>query len=219
MSAAVRCSDGATAGIVPFHPHEYLYWALPLALLPLAFSLGRPADDTPERFRRTLTDAPGEIRRRIEAVEQDPAATLDDLLNALPGQRIREAFLPRDTAGHWLFAGLAAAGFFGLTAGLFPTSGVRPAVLIGVGLFAATAGVVVMLAVQQMLAPACGAVLDGDGDFGLSLCGYVLGVGLIEEAAKALPLLWRTKRHGPLGWRAACVWGLAAGIKFKLTKN
>jgi RsiW-degrading membrane proteinase PrsW (M82 family) len=96
---------------------------------------------------------------------------------------------------------------------------VRPAVLVGVGLFTATAGVVVMLAVQQMLAPACGAVLDGDGDFGLSLCGYVLGVGLIEEVVKALPLLWRTKRHGPPGWRTACVWGLAAGVGFGLAEG
>jgi RsiW-degrading membrane proteinase PrsW (M82 family) len=118
-----------------------------------------------------------------------------------------------------LFAGLAGTGFLALTAGLFPAGRVRPAVLAGVGLFTATGGVVVMLAVQGMVAPACGAVLDGDGDFVLSLCGYVLGVGLIEEAAKALPLLWRTRQNGPLGWRAACVWGLAAGLGFGVAEG
>jgi RsiW-degrading membrane proteinase PrsW (M82 family) len=221
MSAAGRCADDAAAGECPGPTplREYLYWALPLALLPLAFSLGRPDDDTAERFGRTLTDTPAEVRHRVDAIERDPAATLDDLLAALPDRRIRGAFLPRDTVGHWLFAGLAGAGFLALIVRLFPNGRVRPTALIGVGLFTATVGVVVMLAVQGMIAPACGPVLDSDGDFALSLCGYILGVGLIEEAAKALPLLWRTQRHCPLGWRAACVWGLAGGTGFGLAEG
>ena len=160
---------------------------LPLALLPLQ-SLGQPADDTPERFSRTLADSSAEVRCQVESLEKNPAATLDDAPTALPDRRIRGAFLPRDTVRHWLFAGVAGGGFLALTAGLFSTDRVRPAVLVRVSLYTATAGVVVMLAVQGMIAPACEAVLDGDGDFVLSLCGYVLGVGLIEEAAKVLPL-------------------------------
>src|SRR5689334_22497559 len=38
----------------PAHPREYLYWLLPLALLPLAFSLGQPDDDTLARYHKTI---------------------------------------------------------------------------------------------------------------------------------------------------------------------
>jgi RsiW-degrading membrane proteinase PrsW (M82 family) len=62
-------------------------------------------------------------------------------------------------------------------------------------------------------------VLDGDGDFLLSLCGYVLAVGLVEEAAKALPLLWRVRRFGVPDWRTACLWGLASGIGFGVAES
>jgi RsiW-degrading membrane proteinase PrsW (M82 family) len=215
MSATVACADEAR----PATPREYLYWALPLALLPLAFSLGRPDDDTPDRFRRTLAAAPTEVHQRVEAVETTADSTLDDLLTALPDRRIRGALLPRDTAGHWLFAGLTVVAFFALTANLFPAERVRPLTVIGVGLFTATAGVVVMLIIQQMIAPTCRSVLDGDGDFALSLCGYVLGVGLLEEAVKALPLLWRVKRPSAVGWRTACVWGLASGVGFGVAEG
>jgi RsiW-degrading membrane proteinase PrsW (M82 family) len=62
-------------------------------------------------------------------------------------------------------------------------------------------------------------LLDDDGDFALSLCGYVIGVGLIEEAAKALPLLWRTRQCGRPRWRTACLWGLASGVGFGVAEG
>src|SRR5262249_37831647 len=124
----------------PAHPREYLYWVLPLALLPLAFALGQPEDDTLARFHKTLDDAPPDVRRQIEVIEDTPGTTLDDLLAVLPGRRIQGAFLPRDTGLHWLFAGLAVAGFGGLAAVLFRGGKAPPRVLAGVGLFTATAG-------------------------------------------------------------------------------
>src|SRR5438552_4032588 len=42
------------AGHAPHSVCEYLYWLLPLALVPLAFALGRSGDDTLRRFRKTL---------------------------------------------------------------------------------------------------------------------------------------------------------------------
>jgi RsiW-degrading membrane proteinase PrsW (M82 family) len=217
-SRAVKAASGAEALSVSAHPREFLYWALPLALLPLAFTLGRPDDDTLERFDRTLTNASIEVRHQVEVIERDPNSTLDDLLGALPGHRIHGAFLSRNTARHWLFAGLTAAVFLTLIALLFPEGHVRPASLFGIGLFTATAGVVVMLTIEELIAPTYRGLLDGNGDFALSLCGYVVGVGLIEEAAKALPLLWRAQR-GPLGWRAACLWGLASGVGFGVAES
>jgi RsiW-degrading membrane proteinase PrsW (M82 family) len=79
--------------------------------------------------------------------------------------------------------------------------------------------VVVLLAVQGVVAPTYHDVLDDDGDFLVSLCGYVLGVGLFEEAAKALPLLWRLRHYGPPRWRAACLWGLASGAGFGVAEG
>jgi RsiW-degrading membrane proteinase PrsW (M82 family) len=203
----------------PHHPREYLYWLLPLALLPLAFALGQPDDDTVARFKKTIDDAPAEVRHRIERLEESPDATLEDLFAALPGHRIRGAFLPRDTAQHWLFAGLAVAGFLGLALGTFTGGKSPPGVLLGVGLFTATAGVVVLMAVQEVVTPTYHDVLEDDGDFLISLCGYVLGVGLFEEAAKALPLLWRFRQFGPPRWRAACLWGLASGAGFGVAEG
>ena len=49
---------------------EYLYWLLPLALLPLAFSLlSHDADDTKQRFVRTLLkleEAPPDVQHRVQ---------------------------------------------------------------------------------------------------------------------------------------------------------
>jgi RsiW-degrading membrane proteinase PrsW (M82 family) len=214
MSATVECGADNRARY-----REHLYWLLPLALLPLAFALGRPDDDTPERFRRTLAASPAEVHRQVARAGLNPDATLDDVFAALPGRRIQGALFPRDTDRHWQFAAVAAAAFLGLTLGLFPVAKSSPWSLAGVGLFTATAGVAVMLGVQEMVEPTCRDVLDGEGDFLVSLCGYVLGVGLVEEAAKALPLLWRAKRFGVPDWRTACLWGLASGVGFGVAEG
>ena len=95
MSAAVECGGETRAapGTGPRRLRNHLHWVLPAALLPLAFALGRPDDDTPDRFRRTLAAAPAEARRLVSLAEHDPDATLDDVLAALPGRRIEGAFL------------------------------------------------------------------------------------------------------------------------------
>jgi RsiW-degrading membrane proteinase PrsW (M82 family) len=203
----------------PAHPREFLYWLLPLALLPLAFSLGQPDDDTLARFHKTIENAPHDVQRKIEVIEQRPGATIDDILAVLPGKRIQGAFLPRDTALHWLFAGVATAGFLTLSAALFTGGKSSPSTLIGVGLFTATAGVVVLLAVQSVISPTYHDVLDDTGDFVISLFGYVLGVGVFEEGAKALPLWWRYRHYGPMRWRSACLWGLASGVGFGVAEG
>jgi RsiW-degrading membrane proteinase PrsW (M82 family) len=42
---------------------------------------------------------------------------------------------------------------------------------------------------------------------------------LVEEAAKALPLLWRAKRSGVPDWRTACLWGRASGVGFAVAEG
>jgi RsiW-degrading membrane proteinase PrsW (M82 family) len=198
----------------PNHPREFLYWVLPLALVPLAFSLGRPADDTLARFKRTLDTLPSHVRQKVEALEHTPGATLEDLFALLPGRRIIGAFLPRGTAVHWLYAAAAVAGFLALTTAMFTANRAPPRALLGVGLFTATAGVVILLAVQSVISPTYHDAIDDDSDFLVSLFGYVLGVGVFEELAKAGPLLWRYRYFRPLPWRAAALWGLASGVGF-----
>lgn len=199
-------------------PREYLYWALPLALLPLAFALGQPPDDTEARFHRTVHEAPKSVKYRIQQLERDPFATIDDLFDVLPGNKIIGAFAPRTTQIHWAFAGAAVAVFLGLAMATFPHGGSRPIVLLGVGLFTATAGIMLLLMVQPFFMFTVHDVLDDTSNFTISLFGYILGVGLFEELAKLLPVIWRMRR-GLMRWRAACLWGLASGAGFGVAEG
>jgi RsiW-degrading membrane proteinase PrsW (M82 family) len=199
-------------------PREYLYWALPLALLPLAFALGQPPDDTEARFHRTINEAPPGVKHRIQQLERDPFATLDDLFDVLPGNKIIGAFAPRTTKIHWAFAGASVAVFLCLAMATFPHGGTKPVVLLVVGLFTATAGIMLLLMVQPFFMFTVHDVLDDTSDFTISLFGYILGVGLFEELAKLLPVIWRMRR-GLMRWRAACLWGLASGAGFGVAEG
>lgn len=219
---AERAKDHPAAALEPptqnQGPREYLYWALSLALLPLAFSLGQPPDDTEVRFRKTLNESPPSVRQRIEKLERDPFATLEDLFDILPGNRIVGAFAPRFTQIHWAFAGLSVALFLAVAASMFPDGGAKPFTLIAVGFFTATVGIMILLMVQPFFTFTVNDVLDDTKHFTISLFGYILGVGLFEELAKLLPVVWRIRR-GPLRWRAACLWGLASGAGFGVAEG
>src|SRR5206468_12578044 len=118
--------------------------------------------DTLARFQRTLDTLPREVKERVEALEHEPGATLDDLFKVLPGRRIIGAYLPRDTAVHWLFAGAAVVGFLALTTATFTANKSSPRALLGVGLFTATAGVVILLAVQSVIEPTYADAVEDD---------------------------------------------------------
>ena len=203
----------------PNHPREFLYWLMPLALLPLAFSLGQPPDDTLARFQKTLDGLPQSIREKVDVLERTPGASLEDLFQLLPGKKIIGAYLPHGTQVHWLFAAAAVFAFLGLTAATFTANRAPPRALFKVGLFTATVGVVILLAVQAVVSPTYHDAIEQDGDFVVSMCAYILGVGLFEELAKAGPLLWRYRYFKPLPWRAATLWGLASGVGFGVAEG
>ena len=186
--------------------------------MPLAFSLGQPPDDTEARFHRTIHAAPPNVRHRIEKLEHDPFATLDDVFDVLPGNKIIGAFAPRFTAIHWAFAGLSVVLFLGAAMASFPKGGTNSRVLLGVGLFTATGGIMLLLIVQPFFTFTVVDVLTDTKNFTVSVCGFILGVGLFEELAKLLPVLWRIRR-GPQRWRAACLWGLASGAGFGVAEG
>lgn len=198
---------------------EYLYWLLPIALLPLAVALGHPTDDTEARFRRTLHESPPSIRHRIEQLEHSPFATIDDVFDLLPDRRIVGALLPHGSARHWLFAGVSIAAFLVIALATFPNGGTTAKTLCAIGFFTGTAGVMLLLIVQPFFTLTVHDVLDDNRNFVISLFGYIFGVGLFEELAKLVPLLWRYRRIGPLRWRAACLWGLASGAGFGVAEG
>jgi RsiW-degrading membrane proteinase PrsW (M82 family) len=222
------------------------HWLLVLALIPLGFSLlgaDENGRDVETRLFETVRKAPADVQARVERIVESKDGTLDDLLTALPNQRLEGAHLPRDTWVHWLYAGLAALVFAGLLLLLCSSGDVDPRGLAGIALFTGTIGILFLLVVQFIaeatqhwwvtgrsvlvivfyLAKLIGfsyrAALDPDTNFVLSFLGFTLGVGFCEEVCKALPLLVHYRGRPTLNWRGALLWGLASGVGFGIAEG
>src|SRR5262249_15113349 len=61
--------------------------------------------------------------------------------------------------------------------------------------------------------------LDPDSDLLLSAVGVTFGVRLCEELTQALPLFIYFGRDAAMGWRGACLWGLASGVGFGVSEG
>jgi len=83
---------------------EYLYWLLPLALLPLAVALGSPPDDTEARFRRTLNEAGPFLLECASPFEMGGRGAMDGWLRVSS-----EAVEDDDDLARWVDRGLAYA--------------------------------------------------------------------------------------------------------------
>jgi RsiW-degrading membrane proteinase PrsW (M82 family) len=171
-------------------------------------------------------------------------AGLDDLLSALPRGRLDDlAHLPRQTWVHWLYGVLAAGTSWALIVALFPRERKTPVHLLLIGLFTGTIGIILLLGCQYLAGATQGVWLRGrsiilvlfyiakfigfsyasandpDSNFLLSFVGFTCGVGLCEELCKALPLIVYFRRDVRMGWRGACVWGLASGVGFGVSEG
>jgi RsiW-degrading membrane proteinase PrsW (M82 family) len=218
---------------------------LALALIPLAFSLVQSSDteaSLEERIDKTVENAPPEVQEKVEALAKSKTATIEDLLQALPDQRIEGALLARKTWMHWAFAGLSAIVFFVLIL-LIASHDADLIPLLGIGLFTATLGILFLFIVQFLAEWTQGVVVigrsilvilfyiakfigfsyraasDPDANFFLSFLGFTCGVGFCEEVCKALPLLWHFRRASSLTWRGAFIWGLASGAGFGIAEG
>ena len=223
---------------------EYSYALLILALIPLIFSLlGKPDSvDMEERFARTIAAATPEERARIEAELAGDSIDLEKALAALPGHRLAGAHLARDTAVHWMYAAIATAGFLLLLSLCFSVERAHPVHLFGVGIFTSTAGILILLLVQFCAMIRLGGIRGGgvvliiwlimmfigwsyesandpETGFLLSAFGFTFGVGLCEEFTKAIPMFFWFRRYSEVGWRGACLWGLASGIGFGIAEG
>lgn len=199
---------------------EYAYLVLVFTLLPLVVSLLGAEDrvDIKERIERTIRRASPEQARRAREILAKESGSVDELFAVLPEGKIEGAHLPRDTMAHWVYAGIATGTFLILTSLFFTVERVNPLSLFLVGLFTGTIGIVFLL-IAQLLVPTYG----GKGIFGsniaISALAFTVGVGLWEELTKAIPLFYYFKKYEGMGWRGACLWGLASGIGFGVSEG
>lgn len=224
---------------------RHLHWLLGLAMVPLAILIlvkGPEKGDFFARYAEALAKAPPDVRRRAEVLMHSDETTLDDLLAALPGQRLPGAHLPRNTWRHWGYAVGAALFFFAFLFLLALEGSSRSLTLGGLGVFTGTVGILFLLLVQAIAEWTQGVWIvprgvfslifyiakfigfsyrsaeDPDANFFLSFFGFTFGVGLCEELCKAAPLLLLLARPSGHGWRTAFHWGLASGVGFGVSE-
>ena len=151
--------------------------------------------------------------------------------------------LSKDSWGHWGLAALAALLFLSYFCFAYPRGNATVGQLLKVGIFTGTIGIVLLFVVQVLARLATGFRIFGRGllmliwlilvavafsysaaenpenGFFLSFIGFTLGIGLLEELCKLLPLIWHFRHGGELDWRGACIWGLASGAGFGVSEG
>ncbi len=226
---------------------EYAYLLLVFSLIPLIVSLlGEDKVDLPGRLEQTMEQATPEEQARalpvLARLNAGEDVTKAELLAAMPGGKLAGAHLAHDSTAHWIYAGIATVGFLMLISLFFSVERVNPVSLFLVGLFTGTIGIVFLLGVQLCSQLRIGRIhgrgifmliilllvfigwsyrsaLDPDSNFLLSAIGFTFGVGLCEEFTKAIPLFFYFKKYAQMGWRGACLWGLASGIGFGVSEG
>ena len=221
---------------------RHLHWCLALAMIPLAFSVLLPHEtqaDLIERFRVSLANAP-----QVGNPNESSEISMEHLFLLMPGHKLQGAFLARDTWLHWGFALVSVALYMTFFCFLATDKSANPLHLLGLGLFTATGGIVLLLVLQTIAtALPLGSIrirggiigliflligliglsysMASDPSYGLllSFVGYTAGVGLCEEICKALPLLVYYRNSNGQSWRGEFLWGLASGAGFGVSEG
>jgi RsiW-degrading membrane proteinase PrsW (M82 family) len=140
-----------------------------------------------------------------------------------------------------VFALVAAAAYLTFLALLASDKAANPVHLLGLGVFTATVGIFLLLAVQFL--SHLGSIRVRGGIIGLiflvllliglsysaandpeislipSFLGFTFGVGLCEEVCKALPVLAYYRSENKQTWRGAFLWGMASGVGFGVSEG
>jgi RsiW-degrading membrane proteinase PrsW (M82 family) len=228
---------------------RHLHWLLVLALIPLAVSLFEKDESEEElqaRWRDTIESAPPESQLKITLLVDEideGKASEDELFALLPGKKLKGAFLSRSSWAHWGMAAGAAVLFMAFFLLLSARGGAEPTHILGSGLFTGTAGILLLFLLQFLAEATSGVVIVGGGilaiiswvlhviafsyrmaadpsnGFFLSFLGFTLGVGLLEELVKAIPLLLHYRQPSDQSWRGAFLWGLASGAGFGIAEG
>ena len=211
-------------------------WSLFLALIPLGLYTFLSSDDLKQRIEETKKQHP-DFAKRMRA-----KGSIDDVLETLPSKRLEGAALSRSTSAHWLMALLSALIFWEFILVVQPMGTSTSRQLWAVGIFTGTIGILMLLIIQvasivvvkadlgggvaflfflvlRFIGYSYGAAADPDNGFLPSMIGFTLGVGLLEEFFKALPIFWHHARSGTLDLRGSVVWGLATGIGFGVSEG
>ena len=163
----------------------------------------------------------------------------------------QEALLPEGSLVQWAFAAGSAVLFFGLLFFTFKSGFGALRELVVRAVFVGTVGIVLLFGFQW-IADYSLQVRITEGSLQsrialgiiqfigfsyrcvsasqagtlaspfLTFVGFIGGVGLCEEACKALPLFYDDVKGGGLsrlGWRGACVTGLACGVGFGVAEG
>jgi RsiW-degrading membrane proteinase PrsW (M82 family) len=222
-------------------------------MIPLAISVVLPGE-SPDELLRRLTRALRAADPTIVSIPADPSAeedeakalaaledmTLDEVMARLPGQRLEGALLSRRSYLHWLFAIVSVGAYMTFFVLLARDRSAHPLHLLGLGLFTATIGILLLVIVQAMsmlgivggqgivgllllilalIGLSYRAALDPDIGFVGSFLGFTFGVGLCEELCKALPILVYYRFAHKQNWRGAFLWGLASGAGFGVSEG
>jgi len=244
---------------------RHLHWCLALAMIPLAVSMvmpdrseglveapagGEVAPDAAMPDNTSATHAVNDQQAaESEELSFDEQAQLDDLITQLgeeqlfallPGGKLPGALLARDTYLHWLFAAMAAAVYMTFFVFLASDKCAQPLHLLGLGLFTATGGILLLLFVQlastigvvrargaggaivlllALIGLSYSAAVDPESGIITSFVGFTLGVGLCEEVCKALPILFFYRIGITQNWRGAFLWGMASGAGFGVAEG
>jgi RsiW-degrading membrane proteinase PrsW (M82 family) len=221
-----------------------LHWVLVLALVPLVVSLGTASHEKSfdERLIETIAELPRAEREEFFRGVNETMST-DDVLELLPGHRLKGALLGRSSHLHWVIAAGAAVLFLGFFMILASGTTSKPSGLLSVCLFTATVGVGFLLLVHwvgsltrnmymlrggkvivifyliKLIHFSATAALDPENGFLLSFVGFTLGVGLFEELVKAIPLFQDHDAASEVDCRGQFVWGLASGAGFGIAEG
>lgn len=213
------------------------HWWFALTLVPLVFSL--LSGDDSQRTKKMQADHPG-------LIEQYLAGNLSkaEMFEQLPDGKFEDAHLSSQTWMHWVYALVACGLFSFLILTLFERGDANVAHVLVVGATTATVGIFMLLAFQlvanltqnlwlrgggvvmlifylvKLIGFSYRAALDPANGFLASFFGFTLGVGLCEEFTKAAPVFFKLHDgDDDLGWRGACIWGLASGAGFGIAEG
>ena len=222
---------------------RFTYLALLLAMLPLAIAtFHSDADGLRENLHRTLKVHP-ELQKGLPDDDRLTLNIVREVVSETPEHRLDGALLPQETWAHWGFALLSAAFFLGTAIFVMPARGAKFSTVFLIGLFTGTVGIFLLLAVQfvaemtqhyilyrgniiimivfwllKFIGFSYRCAMDPDIGFLGSFFGFTLGVGLCEELAKAMPVLWKAGKGQLLDWRTACLCGFLSGVGFGVSE-
>jgi hypothetical protein len=216
---------------------EFTYPILLLFLLPLLAYRWHEEIPLEKRLQETVAHQPQEVSVRVAALRNKGGQrSLDGIFALLPENRLDGALLPRRTWLHWGFALASAVLFAGVVFVIFPARTAPLQQVLLVGLFTASAGLLMLFVVQYLAMASVAmpwfgsgpailinfvlkligfsylAALNPNTGFVLSALGFTVGVGFCEELCKAFPMIIDVRHHPRMGWQGYCRWGLASGI-------